>query len=84
MSAIDTNRAMAHGTMATRPVATRPAATRTGAGKGFPGSGFGLFARLVSWSNVRATRNSLHRLTDRELDDIGLCRGDIEDVARRG
>lgn len=25
----------------------------------------------------RATRRALSQLTDRELDDIGLCRGDI-------
>ncbi len=39
---------------------------------------------LTAWNDVRRTRNSLSRLTDRELDDIGLCRGDIERVARGG
>lgn len=46
----------------------------------------GILTRLVSlltaWNDTRVTRNSLSRLTDRELDDIGLCRGDIEKVAR--
>lgn len=37
------------------------------------------FAR---WAEVRETRNQLNRLTDRELSDIGLSRGDIERVAR--
>lgn len=47
----------------------------------------GLFARLLdavqSWSDRRATRTALSRLSDRELDDIGLCRGDIDDISRR-
>ncbi|MFZ9119851.1 MAG: DUF1127 domain-containing protein, partial [Paracoccaceae bacterium] len=29
------------------------------------------------------TRNTLSRLSDRELNDIGLCRGDIERIAQR-
>ena len=33
------------------------------------------------WNDARATRKQLNGLTDRELDDIGLCRGDIDDVA---
>ncbi|MEM8730980.1 MAG: DUF1127 domain-containing protein [Pseudomonadota bacterium] len=40
-----------------------------------------LFALIISWNDTRQTRNSLSRLTDRELDDIGLSRGDIEGVA---
>ncbi|MET4102433.1 uncharacterized protein YjiS (DUF1127 family) [Roseovarius sp. MBR-78] len=47
----------------------------------------GLFSRfieaLISWNDRRATRNALARLSDRELDDIGLSRGDIDRVARR-
>ena len=53
------------------PTATRPA---------------GLFARLNAavqhWLDVRDTRNALYRLTDRELNDIGLSRVDIEHIAR--
>ncbi|TRW95995.1 DUF1127 domain-containing protein [Paracoccus sp. M683] len=41
-----------------------------------------LLALLTAWNDARVTRNSLSRLTDRELDDIGLCRGDIERIAR--
>ena len=52
-----------------------------GAAATYPGPN--LLARLAAWNNARMTRKSLHRLSDRELDDIGLCRGDIEDVARR-
>ena len=39
--------------------------------------------RAVSaWNDARATRNSLSKLSDRQLDDIGLCRGDIETLGR--
>ncbi len=33
------------------------------------------------WNDARMTRKSLSRLSDRELDDIGLTRGDINAVA---
>lgn len=36
---------------------------------------------LRDWNDGRVTRKALSRLTDRELEDIGLCRGDIEDIA---
>jgi uncharacterized protein YjiS (DUF1127 family) len=48
--------------------------------------GFGIrdvFARLATWNDRRITRNELSKLSDRELDDIGLCRGDIEDAVAR-
>ncbi len=35
-----------------------------------------------AWNDARVTRNALNRLSDRELDDIGLCRGDIVEIAR--
>lgn len=38
-------------------------------------------ATLVAWNDARVTRNALAKLTDRELEDIGLVRGDIDDVA---
>lgn len=38
---------------------------------------------LAAWNEERATRAALSRLSDRELEDIGLCRGDIEAVVRR-
>ena len=45
------------------------------------------FAHLASafsdWSRARITRNTLSQLSDRELNDIGLCRGDIERIAQR-
>ncbi len=36
---------------------------------------------LVAWNDARVTRNALNALTDRELEDIGLIRGDIDVVA---
>lgn len=50
-------------------------------------AGFGgVFARvtamIAAWNDARITRNALNRLTERELADIGLTRGDIERVAR--
>ena len=42
-----------------------------------------LVAAVSEWNDARVTRNALNRLTDRELDDIGLVRGDINRVATR-
>ncbi|MDO5612797.1 MAG: DUF1127 domain-containing protein [Paracoccus sp. (in: a-proteobacteria)] len=47
--------------------------------------GFGLtrvIAAFAAWNDARRTRNALNRLSDHELDDIGLCRGDIDRIAR--
>ncbi|RLJ60594.1 uncharacterized protein YjiS (DUF1127 family) [Litoreibacter meonggei] len=35
---------------------------------------------VVAWNDRRATRNALSALTARELEDIGLNRGDIFNV----
>lgn len=37
---------------------------------------------LKAWNSARVTRNALYRLSNRELDDIGLCRGDVELIGR--
>lgn len=55
-----------------------PAATN-GVFGGFVSTLVGAF---VAWNDARATRNALAKLSDRELADIGLARGDIETVAR--
>ncbi len=36
---------------------------------------------IADWNDARVTRNALNGLTDRELEDIGLIRGDIDFVA---
>ncbi len=46
---------------------------------GFIGSAFNA---MLAWNDARVTRKALSQLTDRELDDIGLCRGDVDDIAR--
>ena len=38
---------------------------------------------VVAWNDVRVTRNALAQLSDRELEDIGLARGDIALVVNR-
>jgi len=40
-----------------------------------------VIATFVTWNDARVTRNALAKLSDRELEDIGLVRGDIDDVA---
>lgn len=36
---------------------------------------------IVSWNDARVTRKALAALNDRELEDIGLMRSDIDFVA---
>ena len=40
------------------------------------------FAAVEDWQDSRATRKALSDLTDLELQDIGLIRGDIDLVAQ--
>ncbi|UYV36317.1 DUF1127 domain-containing protein [Rhodobacteraceae bacterium D3-12] len=42
-----------------------------------------VLASVIAWNDARVTRNVLSQLSDRELEDIGLCRGDIEDLAHK-
>lgn len=35
------------------------------------------------WNDARLTRRALGKLTARELDDLGLTRGDIDRIAER-
>ena len=37
----------------------------------------GLVGSFAAWNDARVTRNALSRLSDHELDDLGLTRGDI-------
>lgn len=41
-----------------------------------------LLTAMLSWNDARVTRKALTGLSDHELDDIGLSRGDIEDIAQ--
>lgn len=40
-------------------------------------------AKIRNWRRYRETVNELSRLTDRELEDLGIARWDIPFVARR-
>ena len=39
-----------------------------------------VIASLSAWNQARHTRSALMRLSDRELDDIGLSRADIASI----
>ena len=86
MAAYDTNRPFAATDSASRIGAVLMAATGTSRSVA-PNVAFGgiraAFRALQSWNDARLTRNSLAALSDRELDDIGLNRGDIERVSYR-
>lgn len=43
-----------------------------------------ILAKIKAYFTYRATVRELSRLTDRELDDIGVARFQIEGLARRG
>ena len=38
-------------------------------------------AAIAKWKEQRETFKTLHKLTDRELNDIGISRGDIRSIA---
>ncbi|WP_341760416.1 DUF1127 domain-containing protein [Candidatus Endowatersipora endosymbiont of Watersipora subatra] len=41
-----------------------------------------LFNNIRTWNRIRQTRIQLSNLSNRELNDIGISRGDIPFVAR--
>ncbi|HKL06090.1 MAG TPA: DUF1127 domain-containing protein [Roseovarius sp.] len=51
-----------------------------------PGGLRNAFAQMIenvrAWNDIRRTRAALSQLTDRELEDIGLSRGDLRHVSR--
>ena len=42
-----------------------------------------IIAVFKTWNDKRITRAQLNMLSDRELDDIGLTRAEIDDVIHR-
>lgn len=61
---------------------SRPAYGSTSAVSGFFAFITRAYGAVVAWNDARVTRNSLTKLSDRELEDIGLVRGDIDSVAQ--
>lgn len=57
-----------------------PRTTAQAAGR--PGFLSNLIGTIAAWNDARITRNALAKLSDRELEDIGLCRGDIDLVVK--
>ncbi len=43
----------------------------------------GMAGTFASWNDTRVTRNALSRLSDHELDDLGLTRSDIANMSGR-
>lgn len=41
-----------------------------------------LVSNVIAWNDARTTARALNDLTDRELADVGLTRGDIANVAK--
>jgi uncharacterized protein YjiS (DUF1127 family) len=52
-----------------------------GAGSGATRVLADVVGRIAAWNDARVTRKALSKLSDRELDDLGLTRGDIDDIA---
>lgn len=42
-----------------------------------------IFGSIRTWNRVRQTRNELLGLSNRELNDLGISRGDIPFIAKR-
>jgi uncharacterized protein YjiS (DUF1127 family) len=59
---------------------TRSAHASTG---GFAPLAF-VISGYAAWRDARQTLKALSSLSDRELEDIGLCRGDIDAIASNG
>ncbi|MBM2323596.1 MULTISPECIES: DUF1127 domain-containing protein [Marivita] len=51
--------------------------TYAASSKGFGAFATSLIAVFSAWNDSRQTRNALSQLSDHELEDIGLTRGDI-------
>jgi len=59
---------------------TRPTIIGFGSGTRLSGIMTVILSAFSTWNDKRATRNALDKLTDRELDDIGLSRADIDRI----
>ena len=55
-------------------------AIATGTASGIVSS---IVATVAAWNDARITLKALSKQSDRELDDIGLSRSDIDSIAAR-
>lgn len=46
------------------------------------GFSFDVFARIQAWLDRRSTARALSNLSNQQLEDLGLIRADIADIAR--
>ncbi|MCW8842519.1 MAG: DUF1127 domain-containing protein [Rhodobacteraceae bacterium] len=60
--------------------AATPASTRVSLADRIVNAKARFVAAYANWQDQRATRAALAALSDRELDDIGLCRGDLDGI----
>ncbi|MEM7732066.1 MAG: DUF1127 domain-containing protein [Pseudomonadota bacterium] len=58
--------------------------TRSTGSAASSGHGAGILSNIIgafnAWNDARITRKALAQLSDRELEDIGLVRGDIDRI----
>lgn len=66
-----------------RQAATRHPLPLSAGAAGVRQAPFALLARLAAWQHQAEERAHLLRLSDHELQDLGLSRGAVEDMARK-
>lgn len=59
---------------------TRPMTAAPGFAGGLVKRVADLFGTIAAWNDTRITRQSLSKLSSRELDDIGLSLADVDEM----
>jgi len=62
---------------------TRPAVDGHSIANRFFATVAGFAGSVAAWNDARVTRNALSKLSNHELDDLGLSRGDIENIGSK-
>ncbi|MEL7115037.1 MAG: DUF1127 domain-containing protein [Pseudomonadota bacterium] len=63
-------------------VASRPVVATPGIGARLQKLFAGFVGFIADWNEARITRNELAKLSDHQLEDLGLTRGDIDGLYR--
>ena len=63
--------------------ASRPVVATPGIGARLQSTFTRIASLFIEWNEQRITRNELAKLSEHQLDDLGLTRGDIETLFRR-